>query len=145
LGAAVLLLAVALGLFPRYDTKSYLASLKTEIDKVAPVAARSAALDHQIETARRNTSQLDALRARTKSDMDVLAEMTRILPPPAWLNLLEITRTQVTLSGETPQAAPLLQTIDASPLFQSSEFVMPPTRVNSAEAFRIRTNREPGK
>jgi len=145
LGAAVLLLAVALGLFPRYDTKSYLASLKTEIDRVAPVAARSTALDRQIETARRNTSQLDALRARTKSDMDVLAEMTRILPPPAWLNLLEITRTQVTLAGETPQAAPLLQTIDASPLFQNSEFVMPPTRVNSAEAFRIRTNREPGK
>ena len=77
--------------------------------------------------------------------MDVLAEMTRILPPPAWLNLLEITRTQVTLAGETPQAAPLLQAIDASPLFQGSEFVIPPSRVNNAEAFRIRTTREPGK
>jgi len=145
LGAAVLLLAVALGLFPRFNTKNYLASLKTEIDKVAPVAARSTALDRQIETARRDTSQLDALRARTKSDMDVLAEMTRILPPPAWLNFLEITRTQITLAGETPQAAPLLQSIDASPLFQGSEFVTPPTRVNNAEAFRIRTNREAGK
>lgn len=145
LGAAVLLLAVALALFPRFDTKNYLASLKTAIDKVAPVAARSTALDRQIETARRNTSQLDALRARTKSDMDVLAEMTRILPPPAWLNQLEITRTQVTLAGETQQAAPLLQAIDASPLFQGSEFVMPPARVKDGEAFRIRTNREPGK
>ena len=58
--------------------------------------------------------------------MDVLAEMTRILAPPAWLNFLEITRTQVTLAGETAQAAPLLQTIDASPLFQGSEFVIPP-------------------
>ena len=77
--------------------------------------------------------------------MDVLGEMTRILPPPAWLNLLEITRTQVTLAGETAQAAPLLQTIDASPLFQGSEFVIPPSRVNNAEAFRIRTNRESGK
>ena len=145
LGAAVLLLAIGLALFPRYDTSRYLASLNAEIARVAPVAARSAALDRQIETARRNTSQLDALRARTKSDMDVLAEMTRILPPPAWLNSLEVTRTQVTLAGETPQAAPLLQAIDASPLFQGSEFVMPPTRVNNAEAFRIRTNREPGK
>jgi general secretion pathway protein L len=145
LGAAVLLLAVALGLFPRYDTSRYLASLNAEIARVAPVAARSTALDHQIETTRRNTSQLDALRARTKSDMDVLAEMTRILPPPAWLNLLEITRTQVTLAGETPQAAPLLQAIDASPLFQGSEFVMPPARVANGEAFRIRTNREAGQ
>ena len=145
LGAAVLLLAVGLALFPRYDTTRYLASLNAEIARVAPLAARSTALDRQIETARRNTSQLDALRARTKSDMDVLAEMTRILPPPAWLNQLEITRTQVTLAGETQQAAPLLQAIDASPLFQGSEFVMPPARLNNAEAFRIRTNREAGK
>jgi len=142
LGAAVLLLAIGLALFPRYDTSRYLASLNAEIARVAPVAARSTALDHQIETARRNTSELDALRARTKSDMDVLAEMTRILAPPAWLNSLEITRTQVTLAGETPQAAPLLQSIDASPLFRGSEFAMPPTRVANAEAFRIRTNRE---
>ena len=145
LGAAVLLLTIGLALFPRFDTKKYLASLKIEIDKVAPVAARSTALDRQIETTRRNTSQLDALRARTKSDMDVLAEMTRILPPPSWLNFLEVTRTQVTLAGETPQAAPLLQAIDASPLFKGSEFVIPPQRVNNAEAFRIRTNREAGQ
>jgi hypothetical protein len=51
----------------------------------------------------------------------------------------------VTLAGETSQAAPLLQAIDASPLFQGSEFVIPPSRVNNAEAFRIRTNREPGR
>jgi len=144
LGAAVLLLAIGLALFPRYDTTRYLASLNAEIARVAPLAARSTALDRQIETARRNTSQLDALRARTKSDMDVLAEMTHILSPPAWLNQLEITRTQITLAGETQQAAPLLQAIDASPLFQGSEFVMPPARVNNAEAFRIRTNRETG-
>ena len=142
LAAAVLLLAVALGFFPRYDNTRYLASLNAEIARIAPAANRSSALDRQIEAARRNTVLLDQLRARTKSDMDVLAEMTRILPPPAWLNLLDITRTQVTLAGETAQAAPLLQTIDASPLFQGSEFVTPPSRVANAEAFRIRTNRE---
>jgi len=145
LGAAVLLLAVALALFPRYDAKRYLASLNAEIARISPAANRVAALDRQIEIARRNTAQLDELRARTKNDMDVLGEMTRILPPPSWLNLLEITRTQVTLAGETAQAAPLLQTIDASLLFQGSEFAIPPSRVNNAEAFRIRTNREPGR
>jgi hypothetical protein len=85
------------------------------------------------------------MRTRTKSDMDVLGEMTRILAPPAWLNLLEITRTQVTIGGETLQAAPLLQTIDASPLFQGTEFVIPPSRAANGEAFRIRTTREPQK
>jgi len=145
LGAAVLLLALALGLFPRLDNARYLASLNAEIARVAPAANRATALDRQIEIARRNTLQLDDLRARTKADMDVLNEMTRILTPPAWLNLLEINLTQVTLAGETAQAAPLLHTIDASPLFKGSEFVIPPSRVNTAETFRIRTNREVGK
>jgi hypothetical protein len=145
LGAAVLLLAIALGLFPHYDNTRYLASLNAEIARIAPAANRATALDRQIEIARRNTLELDELRARTKADMDVLNEMTHVLAPPAWLNLLEINRTQVTLAGETVQAAPLLRTIDASPLFKGSEFVIPPSRVNNAETFRIRTIRESGK
>ena len=73
--------------------------------------------------------------------MDVLNELTRILPPPTWLNLLEITRAQVTIAGETGQTAPLLQIIDSSPLFQGTEFAMPPLRTPTGEAFRIRTTR----
>ena len=146
LGAAVLLLAVALGLFPRYDNTRYLASLNAEIARVAPAGEpRDGARPPDRNRAPQHARSSTQLRARTKSDMDVLDEMTRILAPPAWLNLLEITRTQVTLAGETAQAAPLLQTIDASPLFKGSEFVIPPSRVNNAEAFRIRTNREAGK
>jgi hypothetical protein len=78
-------------------------------------------------------------------DIDVVGEMTRILPPPIWLNGLEITRSQVTVSGETEQAAPLLKQIDASPFFESSEFSMQPMRLASGEAFRVRTMREAGK
>jgi hypothetical protein len=77
--------------------------------------------------------------------MDVLEEMTHILPPPTWLNMLDITRTQVTIAGDTDQAAPLLKTIDASPLFEASEFIMPPIRSQTGEMFRIRTTREARK
>jgi len=145
LGAAVGLLALALSFAPRYETRQYLTSLNAQIRRLTPVANRSAALDRQISSARARIALLQEVRSRTKADMDVLGEMTRILAPPAWLNQLEVTRTQVTLAGEAQQAATLLQTIDASPLFQNSEFVMAPSRVNAAEAFRIRTNREPGK
>jgi len=77
--------------------------------------------------------------------MDVLNELTRILPPPTWLNLLEITRAQVTIAGETGQTAPLLKVIDDSPLFQGTEFAMPPLRTPAGEAFRIRTTRRAGR
>lgn len=145
LAAAVILLAIALGLAPRYESQRYLASLQAEIARVTPAANRSAALDRQIAVTRARIALLDELHGRTKADMDVLAEMTRLLAAPAWLNTLEINRTQVTLAGEAQQAAPLLQLIDASPLFQASEFTLAPARTNNAESFRIRTNREPGK
>jgi len=74
--------------------------------------------------------------------MDALAELTRILPPPTWLNSLDLTPTQVVVAGETDQAAPLLKVIDASPLFEASEFGAPPTRTTAGETFRIRTRRE---
>ncbi len=145
LGSMALILAGALAAFPGYENHRYLHCLQTEIARVAPRASRAGALDRETEAVRRRTLMLDEFRRRGKADMDVLGEMTRILPPPTWLNQIEIAHDQVVISGETDQAAPLLKVIDASPLFESSEFVIPPVRTQGGETFRIRTKREAGK
>lgn len=148
LGGLVLLLAGGLAAFPRISDNLYLKSLQAEISKVQPGATRSANLERSIADAQKRIAMLDDFRRRSKADMDVLAEMTRLLPPPAWLNLLELNARQVLIAGEIDQAAPLLKIIDNSPLFNASEFNMPPTRIaggdgkGAAESFRIRTNRE---
>jgi general secretion pathway protein L len=140
-----LMAAAALAAYPAIEDRRYLKSLNAEIEKARPQALRAAQLDKDIETARRRTLWLDQVRKRSKMDIDVVGEMTRILPPPIWLNTLEITRGQVTVAGETDQAAPLLKQIDASPFFESSEFSMQPMRNQTGEMFRIKTNREAGK
>jgi len=142
LGAIVLLLAGALAAFPGYENRKYMRSLEAQIAQVQPLAKRAEALDRATDAARLRTQQLDDFRRHAKADMDVLEEMTHILPPPTWLNMLEINRAQVLIAGEADQAATLLKTIDASPLFKSSEFIMPPVRTQTGEIFRIRTNRE---
>jgi hypothetical protein len=141
LGAVVLLLAFTLAAFPGYEDRRYLRSLQAEIAKVEPGANRANALDRQIETARRRTLLLDEFRRRGKDNMDVLGELTRVLPPPTWVNQLEIAPAQVIVGGETDQAAPLLRVIDSSPLFKGSEFIAPPIRSQNGEQFRVRTNR----
>ena len=145
LGAAVLLLAGAVAAFPGFENGRYRRSLDAEIARVTPAANRSTTLDRQIETARRRILLLDEMRGRSKADLDVLGEVTRLLPPPDWANLLEITRVQVTIAGEAPQAAPLLQVLDASPLLEGSEFASPPARSAAGEVFRIRARREAGR
>jgi len=144
--ALVLVAAVALAAYPAIEDRRYLRTLNAEIEKIKPRALLSAKLDKDIESAERRTVALDQLRNQTKMDIDVVGEMTRILPPPIWLNALEINRSQVSVAGETDQAAPLLKQIDASPFFEASEFSMQPIRIQTGgEAFRIRTNREAGK
>ena len=141
--AALVLLAVgATTLLPGFENRRYMRELEADIAKVQPAAARAAALDREIDLTRSRTVLLDAFRARSKADMDVLAEMTRLLAPPAWVNSLELNGQQVAVSGEADQAAPLLKVIDASPQFESSEFVSPPVRSPAGETFRIRTTRE---
>lgn len=140
----VILLAVWL-VVPAYQDRSYERALQAEIAKAEPGARRAAAIDRQIDTLRKRSLLLDEFRHRSRADLDVLAEMTRLLPSQVWLNNLELSRTQVFLAGEADQAAPLLKLIDGSPYFESSEFLVPPVRSANGETFRIRTNREAGR
>lgn len=141
LAVAVVLAAVALGLFWRYWNGSYLGTLNAEIAKVQPLAARASALDQEIQTTRAQTLLLDNLRGRTKADMDVLAAMTELLAPPAWVQGMTVDSATVNITGEAEQAAPLLRAIDGSPLFEASEFTSPPSRGQGVETFSIRTRR----
>ena len=145
LAVLVLLAAGATTALPGFENRRYLGDLASEIAKVQPSVAKAAAVDREIELTRKRTILLDSFRARSKADMDVLAEMTKLLAPPVWLSSLELNALQVAVTGEADQAAPLLKTIDASPQFQSSEFVSPPIRSTTGELFRIRTTREAGR
>jgi hypothetical protein len=145
LAVLVLFAAGATMAMPGFQNRRYVGELNAEIAKVQPMAARAAATDRDIDLTRKRTLLLDAFRARSKADMDVLAEMTRLLAAPAWLTSLDLNGQQVAVTGETDQAAVLLKAIDASPQFESSEFVSPPQRTASGEIFRIRTTREAGR
>ena len=142
LALLVLLIAGGFAALPRYERRQYQAVLEAQIAQINPQAARSAQLDKQIETVRRRTEFLDNFRRQSKSNIDALAELTRILPPPTWLNLTEISPRQILISGEADQAEPLLKTLDGSSLFEGSEFQGAPVRTATSWVFRIRTNRK---
>ena len=142
LSAITVALAGLLAAFSGYQNRQYQRRLESQIAQVQPAANRAVTLDKEVDAVRKRTLLLDDLRRRPKADMDVLAELTKILPASAWLNLVEISGRQVQLAGEAEQAAPLLKLIDSSPLFESSDFNSPPLRISNGEGFRIRTNRQ---
>ncbi len=140
--AFVLLLCgiAALAVGP-YRDRRYLQTLHQEIERVEPGAHRAATLDREMEHARSQIQLLDGFRGRAQGDFEVLNELTRVLAPPTWAQLVEIYPDYVIVGGQTDQAAPLLKTLDNSPYFQNSEFTNSVTRSGKDELFRIKTYR----
>jgi Tfp pilus assembly protein PilN len=139
--AAVLLIAlIAYLAWPSYDQRRYLKELDAEIARLRPQAARAAVLDRQIEHTRQRARLLDEFRTRTRSDLDAMNELSRLLPPPVWAHTVELSRDAALIQGEAEQAAPLIKVLDASPLFHNSEF-SGISKVANAETFRLRTQR----
>jgi hypothetical protein len=120
--------------------------LKHEIARVERYQVESVKLDADAVALRERIQLLDAMRQRTPEDLDTLLELTRILAPPGWVMSLDLTRQNVAVTGEAPQADSLLQTLDASPRFKDSQHLMPVARSQGLDQFRIRAVREvPGE
>ena len=70
-----------------------------ELATIARRIWRDSVVEREIDTAHKRTVMLDDFRRRSKADMDVLEEMTRLLPQQVWLNLLDLNRTTVFISS----------------------------------------------
>jgi Tfp pilus assembly protein PilN len=141
LAGLLLLVGGAMAAHSAIADRKYRQELETEIARLEPEARKAAALDRQIEQARTRARLLDEFRGHTRVDLEALNEVTRLLPAPAWTNLLELNRDAANISGEAEHAAVLLKELDASPYFQNSEF-SGIQRTGSVETFRIHTVRE---
>ncbi len=142
LGLALLAGAGSLAAYSTYEDRVYLEKLQAEVSRLGPEARKPMVADKAIEAARSRTILLDQFRKRTRDDLDALAELTKILEPPAFLMSAEISRDSIRISGEAPQASGLLRAVDKSPLFEGSEHAAPMTRSQSGEVFAIRARRE---
>lgn len=142
LAALIGMLAVVLWKQPEFQDRRLLERIEQEIKANEPAARQAQQLENQIAAAKRKIAQIDEFRSRTSTDLDTLLELTRVLAPPAWVNTLDLTRTQVNLGGESPQADALLTQLDNSPRFKESYYTSPLARGTGAELFRIRTTRE---
>lgn len=142
LGLLLIAGLVALGFYTRYEDSKYLALLQAETQRLEPRARLLSQLEQRTTATRARIDLLDRFAVRTRTDLDALREATRLIPPPAWLNTLELTRTSLVIAGESDQASGLLKAIDSSAQFQNSEFLIPISRVGNVEVFRIRSARE---
>ncbi len=146
---AVLLAVVGIALagFDKYADTQLLNALDQEIRKVVPQSQKAAQAEKDRIATQTRIDLLKDYKNRTKSDLDALMETTKLIAAPAWVSRLDLTRTNLALSGEAAQAAELLKVLDASQNFRSSEFMAPLTRSKDSQmdVFQIRAARKDAK
>jgi Tfp pilus assembly protein PilN len=134
------LLVIAGGLLAAqtsFQDAQYLKRLNVEIAALEKQAQRAQKLDADTAEMRARTALLDGFRRRSGADAEVLREITTLIPSPAWVSNLNMTRTGVNLSGESDQAAGLVETLDKSPLFANTALGQ-----LSGQNFSLRMGRE---
>jgi Tfp pilus assembly protein PilN len=132
--------------YTHYMETQYLRKLEAEIKQLQPRAQRAAALDRAFENARTRTRLLDQFRSQTRADLDAMNELTKLIEPPAWTSAIDLTRDSVRLTGEAPQAAPLINILNSSPFFENSGLdLVQPIRGGPGETFQIHSARRDRK
>lgn len=142
LATLVLLLSITALAYPKYSDDHYLALLLTQVRTLDPLALKAAAADRKTIEARNRAQTLDTFRQQTRDDLDALNELTHLLAPPAWLESMQLTRTSVSITGQTQQAASLIKLLDGSRHFQGSSFALPLQKSPGGEVFSIRSQRK---
>lgn len=140
LAAVLLLVAGGTAAYSAWADRQYLRKLDAEITRWEPLAKRAAALDRDAARVRARAQLLDHFRQQTRTDLDTLNELTRLVEPPAWTSMIDITRDTVRLGGEATQVAPLVKILDSSQFFEGTE-TLTQGRTATGESFQFRTNR----
>jgi Tfp pilus assembly protein PilN len=142
LAAILLILTGALAAHSAFADSRYLGLLQREIRRYEPQARRADSIAREVTATRARAQALDDFRRRAKLDMDTLAEMTKLIPPPGWVMNMDLDRGSIQLNGESDQVAELLKVFDSSPLFERSQFTMPISRGSAGDLFRLRADRQ---
>ena len=86
------------------------------------------ALKKDLEKVGKERAAIDDFRAFRLPMLDLLMELTRILPDNAWLSRVRCTETTVEIDGYAASATDILPKLETSRYFRKVEFASPTTR-----------------
>ncbi|PTN35139.1 PilN domain-containing protein [Desulfonatronum sp. SC1] len=138
-GLAVLFL-LALTAYPfggLFGKKAHLHKLEAEISRMKPQADIIAEKRSEIQDVSdfmKDVSKNAKLRPRV---MELLHEMTQVLPGNAWLESFVFSQGRVRIQGRADSATSIIEAMENSPLFREVRFESPVTKSHNKDVFQI--------
>ena len=137
-GLACLLFIASLVL-PLWRKAQLEEQLQAEIAIVQKEAQSVSALRKQLDELKSQAHFLAQAKATSPVVIQVLDELTRLLPDGTWLYQFEVNGKEVVMQGESPASSAIIGLIEASPLFRNVTYRSPVTqnRTTGAERFNL--------
>lgn len=117
--AALALLALYL---PFHLKAARLADAQTRLAALKRDAMELRQLEDRLDEALRGARAVTKRKAEEPLTLDVLAEVTRVLPETAWAYRFDRSGAELTVQGEAEAATELLGRFEASPMFHDAAF-----------------------
>lgn len=144
--AANVALACLIGLFllaflvmPVWSKHKTLEQLQAESKAVGKVAQEVEQLRQDSDKLRHETRFLQERKRDEPVLVDMLEELSRVIPDNTWLNGMQYKDRRIVIQGQSPSASSLIALIEASDYFKNTSFVSPVTKdtSNGLERFQI--------
>jgi Tfp pilus assembly protein PilN len=141
-GRAVLLGAVlltALGLYGAVNIRDIweLSRLKEAVGTLRPQVEEVNRLQGELSQLKAQSEAVEALVARDPSALEVIRELTLVVPSSAWLTESNYTGRELLIGGYALSSEELIGLLEESPLFANIEFRGTITKRDGKERFRI--------
>jgi general secretion pathway protein L len=125
---AAVLAGIALALItartslPLYQQERHLAELDAAVTSARTQALEADRLRAGLDTAIHRERHLADLKRRSPASLDILSEVTRLLPDDTWLASLDMRAGSLSLSGFSANASALIALLEASALLEDVQF-----------------------
>jgi general secretion pathway protein L len=138
--AILLCLTLGLGVFIRY--RSELETVNAEVKRRKPEVEAVQKLQKQRDTLGKEMVELEKVRSGEVSKVDLLKELTQLLPETVWIWNLKYNGKEIEISGFAESASDLIPLLDKSPLFERVEFLSPVTKERSMRGAEVDKEKE---
>lgn len=118
------------------ETKKF-QQIEAQIKSKKPDLKAVEALKKEVETLSSEVRTIEGFKQNSPKDLDMIKELTSIIPKNTWLTRIRITNTTVEIEGYAETTSGLLTAIENSKYFSKAEFASPTFKDISLKADRF--------
>ena len=131
-----LLLAAAITI-PIVQKNRAIAAVEAQIQAAAAEAREGAALRQDLEKMAAASQFLVEKKATDLMMVEVIDEISRILPDHTWIARLDVSGNEVQIQGQSSASSSLIRIVESSPWFENARFASPVVQIAGTENDRV--------